>query len=416
MVLCCNNSFCQTPANDKCDSSIFLCPNDIVSGTTRNADIDTCQNCSDVNLFGSNAIQSTVWYEFNTNQLGDSLLVTIDILALPVGIEVGGAIQLRVLKKNNSCIPTNFQALGLGYSATSVDSVFLFTGLEPNSNYGIILNENSFGVSNPGIDFTIKISGKSVELEHPIANIEFPDTICANENAEFILLLSNCTNPVSIQWAINENIISNGLSPIFQNPDIKNGDVVSAVVTCNSECTNPITISSSPLFVYSFHIDAGNDTIINPGEITQLHATTDSPNFYWDTQLFISSASILDPFVYPEETFTYPFVAFNNGCVLFDYVTVFVREGLDIPNTFSPNSDNLNDSWKIPDIELYPKNKMTIYSRYGFLLESFEPYTPSNQWTGIWQGAALPEGVYFFVLELNDLEKTIYKGTISIIR
>jgi len=101
---------------------------------------------------------------------------------------------------------------------------------------------------------------------------------------------------------------------------------------------------------------------------------------------------------------------------LYDYVTVFVREGLEIPNTFSPNGDNLNDSWKIPNIEFYPQNKLTIYNRYGVLLESFSPYTPSAEWTGIWKGKDLPEGVYFYVLEVNDTEKNIYKGTISIIR
>lgn len=416
LVLLCNQSFGQVPINNKCDSATFLCPLETVPGTTRNADVDTCQNCSDINLFGSNSLQSTIWYEFNTNQNGDSLFLTIDILSLPEGIEVGGAIQFRLLKKNNSCNPTNFQAIGTDYSATSVDSVFLFTGLEPNSNYGIILNENSFGVSNPGVDFTLKISGNAVEIALPFGTLQFSDTICANENAEFVLTLSNCPNPSSIQWFINENLISNGLSPFFQSTEIENGDSVSARVSCNSECISPITISSSPLFVYSFYINAGNDTIINPGETAQLHATTDSPNFYWDTQLFISSTSVLEPFVYPDETFTYPFVAFNNGCILNDYVTVYVRDGLDIPNTFTPNGDNLNDSWKIPDIELYPKNKLTIYNRYGFLLESYEPYSPSTQWAGIWQGAALPEGVYFYVLELNDSENTIYKGTISIVR
>jgi len=404
------------PINNKCDSASFLCPEELIVGTTRFADVDTCQSCSDINLFGSNNLQATVWYEFNSNQVGDSLMLTIDILSLPNGIDVGDALQVRLLKKNNSCNPTNFQVIGPSFSATSVDTTFIFSSLEPNTNYGIVINENSFVVTDPGVDYSIKISGKAVELEDPLGNMSYPDTICKNENAEFVISVSNCNNPNSIQWLINENVINNGLSLVFQSPDIENGDIVSAIVSCNAECTNPITISSSPLFVYSFNINAGNDTIINPGETAQLHASTDSPNFYWDTQLFISSTSVLEPFVYPEETFTYPFVAFNNGCILYDYVTVFVRDGLEIPNTFSPNGDNLNDSWKIPDIELYPENKLTIYNRNGFLLESYEPYTPSSQWAGVWQGAALPEGVYFYVLELNNSEKTIYKGTISIIR
>jgi gliding motility-associated-like protein len=402
--------------NDSCDSATFLCPQEIIFGTTRNASVDSCLNCSDINLFGLGSLQSTIWYEFNTNQFGDSVQITLDLLSVPSGIDAGGVLQLRLVKKNNSCNPSDFQPIGSFFSSTSIDTTFTFSSLTANTNYGIVFNENSFGSNNPGVDFLIQLSGEAVELNQPNGNIQFPDTICKNDNAEFILNLTNCSNPSSIQWFINENLVSSGLSPVFESSELNNGDVVSASVSCNLECINPITIVTDPLYVCSISIDAGNDTIINPGETAQLHATTDSPNFYWDTELFISSTSVLEPFVYPEQTFTYPFVAFNNGCFQYDYVTVFVREGLEIPNTFSPNGDNLNDSWKIPDIELYPDNKLAIYNRNGALLESYEPYSPSNQWTGVWKGFTLPEGVYFYVLELNDSEKRIYKGTISIIR
>ena len=338
------------------------------------------------------------------------------MVAIPTGIEVGGVLQLRLLKKSNSCLRSDFLPVGNSFSATSIDTTFIFSSLDQNSNYGIVINENSFGVSDPGVDFSIKITGKAVDLPLPEGNIQFPDTICLNEKAEFLLTLTNCSNPNSVQWLINENLVFSGSSLVFETTELANGDSVNAIVTCSSECLEPIIISSEPIFVYSFNIDAGNDTIINPGETAQLHASTDLPYFYWDTELFISSTSVLEPFVYPEETFTYPFVAYYNGCILYDYVTVFVREGLEIPNTFSPNGDNLNDSWKIPDIELYPKNRLSIYNRYGALLESYEPYTPATQWTGVWQGSALPEGAYFYILELNDSEGTIYKGTISIIR
>ena len=103
LLLASNQVFCQAPSNDKCDSAIFLCPEKTIQGTTRNSDIDTCQNCSDNNLFGSDSLQSTVWYEFNSNQVGDSLFVAIDIISLPLGIDAGGILQMRLIKKNNSC-------------------------------------------------------------------------------------------------------------------------------------------------------------------------------------------------------------------------------------------------------------------------------------------------------------------------
>ena len=89
---------------------------------------------------------------------------------------------------------------------------------------------------------------------------------------------------------------------------------------------------------------------------------------------------------------------------------------MEIPNTFSPNNDGVNDSWKIPSIEFYPTNTLTIFNRAGSKVGDFSPYSPSNEWLGTWNGAALPEGVYFYVLELNDSKNKVLKGTITVIR
>ncbi len=373
-------------------------------------------NCSDYLLFDPVLPNSTIWYQFNSNNIGDSLQISIDIINIPFGIEVGGALQLRLVKKNNSCSAIDFVPVGTSFSSTSSDTVFIFTQLQTNTEYAIVLNENTFGVANPGIDFQIMISGKSVEIPQFTGSISHEDTLCKNEIGTYSLELSNCPNVGLISWFINNELITSNNSLVFETNQVENGDTVKAITTCYSPCADPIVVVTNPINVYSFYVFAGNDTIINPGETAQLHAETNVPTYYWDTQLFISSQSSLEPFVYPEETFTYPFVAFSNGCVQYDYVTVFVRNGLEIPNTFSPNFDGTNDTWKIPDIELYPDNNLSIYNRYGTLLASYSPYTPATEWLGTWQGAELPEGVYFYILELNDKEKTMYKGTISIIR
>jgi gliding motility-associated-like protein len=59
---------------------------------------------------------------------------------------------------------------------------------------------------------------------------------------------------------------------------------------------------------------------------------------------------------------------------------------------------------------------LTIFNRNGRKVSDFSPYSPTNEWNGSWNGASLPEGVYFYVLELNDEKNKILKGTITLIR
>ena len=416
IVLGCNLIFSQQPLNDLCSDAQTLCDSVWTSGSTKFATIDTCSNCSDNYLFNPATPFATIWYSFNTNTIGDSLKITLDITSIPFGIEVGGVLQLRLVKTNNSCFWQDFEPVGSSFSSTSLDTAFIFTQLSPNTNYGIILNENSFGVLDPGIEFNIMISGKSVELPNPTGAIIYEDTLCQNEVGTYFLEVNDCPSIGLVSWFRNDQLLSSSGGTILETNEVENGDIIRAEFSCFQTCSEPILISTDPIYVHTFQVFAGNDTIINPGDIIQLHAITDVSTYYWDTQLFISSQSSLEPFVFPEQTFTYPFVAFDQGCSMYDYVTVFVRNGLEIPNTFSPNGDNTNDSWKIPDIELYPQNELVILNRHGAVLENYFPYSPSNQWTGTWQGMPLPEGAYFYILKLNDKEQTIYKGTISIIR
>ncbi len=417
LFLSCNGILlAQQPTNDLCPNAQILCPNQFVLATTEYATVDTCQSCSDVGVFNLVNPQATIWYNFQTNTNGDSVAVTVDITSIPAGVEVGGALQLRLLRQQNGCNPSGYVFVDATISSTSVDTVWYFGGLLPNSLYTLVFNENTSGVANPGIDFFVKVSGEAVSHEIPTAILSYNDTVCLNETAGYALQLTNCPNPGLVNWFINNELMNASNELVFETDAVNNGDVVRVETTCFSPCPEPISISTVPLVVHSFPISAGNDTVIDPGEIAQLHGSTSAELFYWDTQLFLSSSSILEPFAYPDQTFTFPFVAIDAGCVLYDYVTVFVRTDMDIPNTFSPNNDDVNDSWKIPSIEFYPTNSLTIFNRVGMKVAEFSPYSPSNEWTGNYNSAALPEGVYFYVLELNDAEKKVFKGTISIIR
>ena len=78
----------------------------------------------------------------------------------------------------------------------------------------------------------------------------------------------------------------------------------------------------------------------------------------------------------------------------------------DIPDAFSPNGDGLNDQFVIKNIDKYPGNHLSIYNRWGNLV--FESSDYQNNWDGhcntgtIRAGEWLPNGTYFYILDLNN--------------
>ncbi|MBL0308147.1 MAG: gliding motility-associated C-terminal domain-containing protein [Bacteroidetes bacterium] len=73
-----------------------------------------------------------------------------------------------------------------------------------------------------------------------------------------------------------------------------------------------------------------------------------------------------------------------------------------IPNAFSPNGDEVNDVFKIPCNDDYPKAELRVFNRWGLEVWSSQgPYR--NDWDGHnKQGTLLPDGTYYLIYEYND--------------
>lgn len=90
-----------------------------------------------------------------------------------------------------------------------------------------------------------------------------------------------------------------------------------------------------------------------------------------------------------------------------------------IPEGFSPNGDGPHDRFHILGIENYPKNKFSIFNRWGNKVYEASPYL--NDWDGTNMfgvtvgGKDLPVGTYFYILDLGNGSK-VYKGTIYLNR
>jgi len=86
-----------------------------------------------------------------------------------------------------------------------------------------------------------------------------------------------------------------------------------------------------------------------------------------------------------------------------------------IYNIFSPNGDNVNDTWVIDGIEIYSENKIIIFNRWEDEVARFNGYDNVDVvWNGTNKnGRELPIGTYFYVIELGDQN---YSGWVEISR
>lgn len=81
-----------------------------------------------------------------------------------------------------------------------------------------------------------------------------------------------------------------------------------------------------------------------------------------------------------------------------------------MPNVLTPNGDGINDFLDLGLIDIYPGNSISIYNRWG--REVFQATDYQNDWNA----KDVEAGTYFYVLDLNDNEQPIQKGTLTIIK
>jgi gliding motility-associated-like protein len=75
--------------------------------------------------------------------------------------------------------------------------------------------------------------------------------------------------------------------------------------------------------------------------------------------------------------------------------------GPNVPDAFTPNGNNYNDTWVIPGLEGYNTKEMAVYSRYGTLVHYSGQY--NNDWDGtlLNTGTPVPDGTYYYILNLD---------------
>lgn len=104
---------------------------------------------------------------------------------------------------------------------------------------------------------------------------------------------------------------------------------------------------------------------------------------------------------------------------LSNFESVFLRSRVENVLSITSANDAVNDKLIFDSLTSipgkYPNNKIFIFNRRGDIVYQAAPY--ANNWSGQNdRGQDLPEGIYYYVLELDVANGVILNGSITILR
>ena len=288
-----------------------------------------------------------------------------------------------------------------GFVSTNGSLVMKNVGLQSSGKYYLRATKQN-GCST--LDSTI-VTINSV----PTANAGADQIICENNN-----VLLHASGGIRYLWSPSADFADATLADQSIQP--ANTTVYSLTAFNQYNCFSNDSVKITVL--KNIKMDAGSDMHIMQGESVQLHATVsgDVDKISWSPLYNISNAASLNPVVSPDNDFIYTITATspNNVCSnVSDEVFIKVFKNLNIPNVFSPNGDGINDTWVIDKIEDYPQVSVKVFNRYGQIV--FLSTGNYHSWDGTYNGAALPVGTYFYLIDRGN-GLPLKSGSVSIIR
>jgi gliding motility-associated-like protein len=106
-----------------------------------------------------------------------------------------------------------------------------------------------------------------------------------------------------------------------------------------------------------------------------------------------------------------------NGCKDTLNTSIYIEEPykLFIPNVFSPNSDNVNDYFKVLT-GCINELVVDIYDRWGNYVYGYND--KNGKWDGLRDNKKADDGVYYYIVKVTDRDNVmqVYTGTVTLIR
>ena len=181
---------------------------------------------------------------------------------------------------------------------------------------------------------------------------------------------------------------------------------------CKSELlTKSITVYPYPI------ANAGPDRRMLEGGIINIQATAVGNNlqYLWSPAQYLNNPTLLSPkCIDPKFDILYTLtVTAQGGCIDTSSMFLDVLKIPNIPNTFSPNNDRINDYWNIQYLDEYTNSHTQVFTRAG--QKVFECRGVYKPWDGTYKGKPLPMDTYYYIIEAGSGRDPV-TGYITIVR
>jgi gliding motility-associated-like protein len=189
--------------------------------------------------------------------------------------------------------------------------------------------------------------------------------------------------------------------------------IASSSGPCGTETDSIYIGTSAPQASFSW---TSNSTTA-PAEISLINTSQNFSNSEWtlDNQDIGNSIDATTGISAPGTYLIGLTVTDLNGCTdeVKEYITLRCQEFLYIPNSFTPNGDEINEEFKIL-ITGHKKVEISIYNRWGERL--YLSADESLGWNGIYSGKKVPSGGYVYKVSgtWNSGSDFIYTGSLTV--
>ncbi len=257
----------------------------------------------------------------------------------------------------------------------------------------------------------------AIELA-PVLSMQLPDIFCAGESDTIIVsgAQSYLWSPAVIEVSTGVAVVSPGSSESYTVTGIgANG--------CSAEISGIVQVAPLPnaAFIAS---DVELDIFVST-DVFFSNQSENASTYAWEFGDGTASTLENPMHTFPNQsTGSYPVTlyAFNNlGCYDSTVVWIQVEEGVlyFVPNSFTPNSDELNQLFLasfIGGFDAY-NFELRVYNRWGESV--FVTKNVQEGWDGTYQGMEVPDGTYSWIIQYkikNNDGKRILKGHVNVIR
>lgn len=277
---------------------------------------------------------------------------------------------------------------------------------------------------------TTPVSYSTIVTVAPLPQPSFTileDSICSPA----VFTAYNTTNPATVQsalWVISDGQSFTSLDSIVTGPINNAGNYnITLTITSPDGCVNQVQnpIVSMPLPISNFRYSPNVVSALNTNVSFENMSVGASSYLWYFEQGNPSSSTISNPStMFPEATvgsyMVQLFVESNFGCVDSSYQIIQVRPEVILyaPNTFTPDGDEFNATWRVFIEGIDPSEfELIIYDRWGEQI--WINYDPKADWDGTFKGKPAQAGIYNWRLKAKDAitsESYLWSGHINILR